>query len=81
MNVWIATWEVRNSGSGLEVFASKVLAVDAATGYADEMSLLGPESLTEEAARAELVETGSIEFESEECYYSIEEHEVNGLES
>ena len=76
MNVWIATWDVRNAGSGIEVFANKELAIDAAVDYADEMSLIGPDTLTEAAARVQLVETGSIKFETEECYYGVEEHEV-----
>lgn len=78
MDVWIATWDVRNFESGVEVFASQPLAVDAAIGYADEMSLFGPDTMTEEEAREQLLETGSIEFESAQCYYGIEEHEVQG---
>jgi hypothetical protein len=78
MNVWIATWDVRNAESGMEVFVSKELAIDAAVDYADEMSLIGPDTLTEVAAREQLAETGSIVFESEECYYGVEEHEVIG---
>lgn len=81
MNVWIATWDVRNAGSGVEVFASKKLAVEAAVDFANEMSLLGPGTLTEKLARKHLMLTGSLEFECEECFYGVEEHEVQGYEA
>ena len=78
MNVWVATWDVGSEGSGVEVFANQELAVDAAVDYANQMSLLGPDTLTEEEAREQLSETGSIGFESENCYYGVEEHKVQG---
>ena len=79
MKVWIATWDVRNAGAGVEVYASKALAVDAALDYANIMELLGSDTLTEAAARELLETTGEILFEDAACYYGIEEHEVNGL--
>ena len=78
MKVWIAKWDVSMTESGFEVFASEALAIDAAVGYADEMSLLTQETMTEVAAREQLVRSGSIDFESDQCYYGVEEHEVQG---
>ena len=79
MKVWIATWDVGSEGSGVEVFASQALALDAAVDYANSMSLLGSGSLTEAEARSQLEEEGSIAFEAEGCTYGIEEHEVQGM--
>jgi tagatose-1,6-bisphosphate aldolase non-catalytic subunit AgaZ/GatZ len=76
--VWVAKWDVGLTESGFEIFASEALAIDAALSYADEMSLLTPTTMTERAARRQLAETGSIEFDSEQCYYGVEEHEVQG---
>ena len=78
MKVWIAKWDVGMTESEVEVFANEALAIDAAVGYADEMALLTAETMTEGAAREQLSESGSIEFESEQCYYGVEEHEVQG---
>ena len=78
MKVWIAKWDVGMTESGVEVFANEALAIDAAVGYADEMALLTPATMTEVAAREQLLESGSIAFESEQCYYGVEEHEVQG---
>ena len=81
MRVWTATWDVGSEGSGVEVFANQALALDAAVDYANAMSLLGPDTLTEADARAQLAEKGSIGFEAEGCYYGVEEHAVQGFEA
>lgn len=78
MNVWVATWNVGSEGSGVEVFARRELAIDAALDYANEMSLLGSDTLTPAQARALLMEEGTIAFESEGCCYGVEECEVRG---
>jgi hypothetical protein len=78
MYVWVATWDVGSDGSGVDVFATRELAIDAAVDYANEMSLLGPDSMTEAEARVQLAAEGSIAFEAEGCCYGVEECEVRG---
>lgn len=76
MKVWIAKWDVRKGGDGVEVYATQELAVDAVIGYAKEMALLGSDGEKEEAGRKHLAATGLLEFESEECFYIVEEHNL-----
>lgn len=79
MNVWLAMWDVRNAGTGVEVFATQEFAVEAAIEYAEEMSLLEEGQMTASDARRQLLSSNSLIFEDAECYYRIEEHEVLGL--
>lgn len=79
MNVWLTTWDVRNAGTGVEVFATRDLAVEAAIEYAQEVSLLKLERMTVADARRQLLSSNELIFEAAECYYGIEEHEVIGI--
>ncbi len=79
MKVWIAKWDIRNGGNGVEIYANRELAVDAAIAYAKENTLLGRESMREDEWRMCLAATGSLEFEVSECYYAIEEHDVRTM--
>lgn len=80
MKVWVATWDVGATETGLEVFASKSLAVDAAIEYAQEMSLLEDEELSVDEARQQLTAAGELNFFDRQCSYCVCEHEVVGYE-
>lgn len=79
MKVWIAAWDVEGVERGIEVFAEKNLAVEAAIGYAQEMSLLEDESLSIKEARRRLRWTGELNFYDIQCCYCVCEHDVIGL--
>lgn len=79
MKVWIAAWEVEGTERGVEIFAERNLAVEAAIGYAQELSLLEDEGLSIEQARRRLRGTGELNFYDRQCCYSDCEHEVIGL--
>jgi hypothetical protein len=76
MKVWIATWDIEGTENGLEVFADESLAVEAAIGYAQEMSLLDDEGLTINDARQILRSEGELNFYDRQCCYGVCEHEV-----
>jgi len=76
MKVWIATWSVRSQEPGAEVFATRELAVEAAIGYAQEMSLLDGFQMSEDLAHRTLLDSGSLSFPEADCYYEIECHDV-----
>jgi hypothetical protein len=76
MEIWLATWSVRNQEPGAEVFATRDLAVNAAIGYALEMDLLDRFDMTEAAARTELLDSGELFFPDAECYYEVTRQEV-----
>ena len=78
MKVWIATWDVGGTEMGVEVFADISLAVEAAIGYAQEMSLLEDESLSDNEARRRLRSSGELNFYDRQCWYRVCEHEVIG---
>ena len=78
MTVWIATWDVRNQGLGVEAFATRELAVAAAIGYAAEMNLLDEENMPVQTARDELLSYGSLSFPDRECFYQVVECVVTG---
>jgi hypothetical protein len=78
MKVWIATWDVEGTETGLEVFAEKSLAVEAAIEYAQEMSLLEEEQRPIDEARRRLISTGELNFYDRQCCYSVCEHDVIG---
>lgn len=78
MKVWIATWDVGGTEMGVEVFADISLAVEAAIGYAQEMSLLGNERQSIVQARRRLRSTGELNFYDRRCYYRICEQDVIG---
>lgn len=71
--VWVATWDVRNSDSGCEVFSTKEKAVNAVLEWADFME---EEGVTLDEARRSLEEDFSLGFDDRECWYSIDGHEV-----
>lgn len=76
MKVWIAKWDVRNGGDGVEVYTNQDLAVNAVLEYAKEMLLLEDGSTQEEAARKVLIENGGLEFDDDDCYYWVIEHDL-----
>ena len=78
MRVWIATWDIGGTEAGFEVFAKKSLAVEAAVGYAQEMSLLEDESLSNNEARRRLTSAGELNFYDRRCCYRVCEHDVIG---
>lgn len=61
---------------GFEVFADESLAVEAAIGYASEMSLLEDEGLPIDDARDQLLSAEGLNFHDRQCYYSVSEHDV-----
>ncbi len=75
MKVWTVRWDIRNGGQGVEVYASREMAVNAVVGYAREMALAN-NGAAEDEARNVLLATGLLEFERAECFYSVEEHDV-----
>lgn len=78
MKVWVATWDVEGMETGLEVFSDESLAVEAAIGYALEMSLLDDEGLTVNDARRMLQSAGELNFYDRQCCYAVCEHAVIG---
>jgi hypothetical protein len=76
MRVWAATWDVQGTETGFELFADMSLAIEAAIGYAQEMSLLDKDGLSVEDVRAALRSAGELNFDDMGCYYRIVEHEV-----
>lgn len=78
MKVWVATWDIKGTETGLEVFAAKSLAVEAAIEYAQEMSLLEDEGLSDNEARRRLRSAGELNFYDRQCCYRVCEHDVIG---
>lgn len=74
--VWVASWDVRNSGTGREVFSTKEKAVEAVMDWTEW--LRGPDAgiagMLEADYRAGLEDSLFLEFR--ECWYNIEECEV-----
>jgi hypothetical protein len=78
MKVWVATWDIEGIETGFEVFAEESLAVEAAIGYAQEMSLLEDERLSIDDARQMLRAAGELNFFDRQCCYGVCEHDVIG---
>lgn len=80
MDVYLAHYDVRNSGAGASVFVSEELATQEIIGWCRDRGLVGDEEgndcITETQARESLELTGSVNFEAKDCYYSIEKQEV-----
>lgn len=76
MKVWVATWDIEGTEIGFEVFAEQSLAVEAAIGYAQEMSLLDDERLSIVEARRMLRSEGKLNFYDRQCCYGVCEHDV-----
>lgn len=73
MIVYVATWGVRNAGTGLDVFASRGKALNEVEAWISELDLNPGEHA--EACKT-LNETGSVWIERLESGYAVEQHEV-----
>jgi hypothetical protein len=78
VKVWVATWDIEGTETGFEVFAEESLAVEAAIGYALEMSLFDDEGLSIDEARQVLKSAGELNFYDRQCCYGVCEHDVIG---
>jgi hypothetical protein len=76
MKVWVATWDIGGTETGFEIFSERSLAVEAAVGYAQEMSLLEDESLSVDEARQMLMSAGELNFYERQCCYCVCEYDV-----
>jgi hypothetical protein len=76
MKVWVATWDVGGTETGFVIFSEESLAVEAAIGYALEMSLFDDESLSTDDARQMLMSAGELNFNERQCCYGVYEHDV-----
>jgi hypothetical protein len=76
MKVWVATWDIGGTETGFEIFSEESLAVGAAIGYAQEMSLFDDESLSIDEARQMLMSAGELNFCERQCCYGVCGHDV-----
>lgn len=81
MNVYVMHWDVRNRGSGVEVYASREGAVEGLIAAVEDHGGLGEGGgqLTDSELadlRSNVERTGHAFFEDSDCYYSISLEEV-----
>lgn len=72
--VWVASWDVRNSGTGREVFSTKEKAINAVMEWSDWA--VEEEGDSPASARNTLETTLFLGFDDREVWYNIEECEV-----
>lgn len=86
--VYVASYDVKNGGTGVEVFATQEFAVDAVIGWAEErltgahgdmkITHESAEGASVEQARTFLAEHGHLMFGSADCYYHVTTEIVRG---
>lgn len=68
--VYVAAYDVHNSGSGVDVFRSRDAAIESILSCIEDQDLEG-EDMTREQARASLTEDGYLNLQRREDYYRV----------